>query len=131
MTDHNEEDQHLCIFAQETAPYVHVRMFPLQSQYDAWQTGEELVSTNATYINEYGANMTKIFEANYVNNAEYGVNHAAFFDSCHHHCGEWNDIVIDGYTASEAQYQFYYGTNTHNKFWFQDELYPCDTCCNP
>eukprot|EP01084_Bolivina_argentea_P281690 482005_1 len=129
MADHKPEDQHLCIFAQETAPYVHVKMFPLQSRYDSWQDGQELRSGNATLINEYGANMTKIFEANYVNNAKYGKSHAAFFDSCHHHCGEWNAITIDGMKSSQAQFQFYYGNNTHNKFWFQDKPYPCSSCC--
>ena len=129
MADHSDEDKHLCIFAQETAPYVHVKMFPLQSRYDSWQDSQELISSNATLINEYGANMTKIFETNYINNARYDEEHAAFFDSCHHHCGEWNAIIIDGYKSSEAQVQFYFGNNTHNKFWFQDEVYPCNSCC--
>ena len=104
-------------------------MFPLQSRYDSWQTGQELRSDDPILINEYGANMTKVFGTNYINNEEYDVYHAAFFDSCHHHCGEWNSIKIDGMTSSEAQFQFYYGNNTHDKFWFQDEAYPCDSCC--
>merc|ERR1719242_1046765 len=92
MADHKAEDQHLCMFAQETAPYVHVKMFPLQSRFDSWQTGQELRSSDAGQINEYGHNMTNVFFENYINNAKYGTNHAAFFDSCAHHCGEWNSI---------------------------------------
>ena len=129
MADHKAEDQHLCMFAQETAPYVHVKMFPLQSRFDSWQTSQELRSSDATLINEYGANMTKVFEANYINNAKYGESHAAFFDSCHHHCGEWNAITIDGMKSPQAQFEFYYGNNTHNKFWFQNDSYPCSSCC--
>ncbi len=48
----------------------------------------------------------------------------------HHHCGEWNAFAIDGQTASQAQFEFYYGNNTHNKLWFQNDKYPCNPCCN-
>eukprot|EP00483_Globobulimina_turgida_P003042 UN03047 len=123
-------DQHLCIFAPETAPYVHVKMFALQSRFDKWQDLQyELKPQKVALINDYGAEMTRIFEANYVNSIKYGKNHAAFFDSCDHHCGEWNEITIDGMTASQAQVEFYFGDNTNNKFWFQNYSYPCDTCC--
>eukprot|EP01083_Nonionella_stella_P157954 513394_1 len=126
---HNAKETSKCIFAEETAKYLKVKMFPIQSRFDYWQTLYQLKSSNATLINTYADNMTKVFKRNYANNSEYGQKRAAFFDSCHHHCGEWDSIIIDGMKASQAQFEFYYGNNTHDRFWFQDETYPCHSCC--
>lgn len=122
-------DEYKCMFAQETAPYENIRMFPLQSRFDSWQSGCELGSSDAAQINAYGANLTANFEAMYIKGGDYAAMHSGFLDSCYHHCGEWNAFQIDGMTASQAQFEFYYGNLTHDKFFFQDETYPCSTCC--
>ena len=126
--DANSADTLKCMFAQETAPYENIRMFPLQSRFDSWQSGCELQSNNAADINDYGANLTTNFENMYIKNGKYKMMHSGFLDSCYHHCGEWNAFQIDGLTASQAQYQVYYGNNTQ-QWWFQQETYPCEACC--
>ena len=57
----------------------------------------------------------------------------AFLDSCHHHCGMWNQIRIDGQLVSEAFAQWYdsIGTKKPKTVWKQGEAYPCDACCKP
>jgi len=129
MQKHDEDDKHLCMFAQQTAPYVHVKMFPLQSRFDSWQTDCELESKNPKVINEYGTNFTQIFEATYLNGTQYKEQHAAWLESCYHHCWNFDTIVIDNFYPYQAQFEVYYGNLTHSKFWFQEEVYPCSTCC--
>eukprot|EP01084_Bolivina_argentea_P281692 482007_1 len=104
----NSGQEWKCMFAQESAPYENIRMFPLQSRFDSWQTGCELGSSNVNDVNDYGTNLTTNFMNMYVNSKQYSTGHAGFLDSCHHHCGEWNAFEIDGQTASQAQFQFYY-----------------------
>ena len=119
----------LCSFAQEVASFIKPKMFPLQSRYDAWQTSQELQSELPSEVNAYGQNFTYWFIKEYLNTGLYTSNHAAFLDSCHHHCGEWNSILIDNYNSSRAQFDFYYNILKHNKFFFQNVTYPCRGCC--
>ena len=118
--------EYLCMFAQETAPYSFVNMFALQSEYDAWQVDNELVSKNDREINDYGQNLT----ATIMNTYATGSKHDIFLDSCFHHCGEWDSIEIDGYKASKAQYEWYNQQGNHAPVWFQNKTYPCNSCCN-
>ena len=108
--------------------------FPLQSRFDSWQAGCELGSKDAAQMNEYGKNLSSNFWIAGMLSGVFcrwniqDVNLRADLCFSLHHCGEWNAFKIEGYTASKAQYDFYYG-NTHNRFWFQEEDYPCSNCC--
>ena len=127
----SDEYKYLCIFAQETVPYNKYNTLGLQSQYDLWQTGNMLVSGNFGEINDYGQNLSATIFDTYLNNGDYKDNHSIFLSSCAYHCGEWNDIVIDGYKASQAQYDWYNGNFTaHSRIWYQNETYPCLRCCD-
>lgn len=51
------QDQHYrCQFAEHSAKYLHTPMFPLQSEYDAWQTGHVLAPGDD--VNTMGKNIT-------------------------------------------------------------------------
>jgi hypothetical protein len=121
---------YMCMFAQFTSPYIKSSLFPLQSRFDSWQTGCELQSNNPNDIGGYGANLTTNFMNLEQNCAGCSTIHSGFLDSCHHHCGEWNQMHIDGSTSSQAQVQWYTQKLTHARLWFQDEPYPCNSCCN-
>jgi hypothetical protein len=56
----------------------------------------------------------------------------AFLDSCHHHCGSWNTIRIDGDLVSGAIQKWYdsIGQAGAKKLWNQNKPYPCTACCN-
>lgn len=124
----NTQNPLKCMFAQETAPYENIRMFPLQSRFDAWQQGCELGTNDPTQENIYGNNLTINFENMYIMNGKYSSSHSGYLDSCLHHCGEWNAFQINGMTASKAQYAFYMGQNKQ-QWWFQNYTYPCSSCC--
>ena len=129
-------DAYNCVFAQNIAPYVDLPLFALNSRFDAWQTSNILGSTNATLINEFGANFTDIINANFFekNDASNNNGHAAYIDSCHHHCGDWDALHDDNYTQATAHYAFYQGKVVGGKqneyIWFQNDTYPCTDCCN-
>eukprot|EP01084_Bolivina_argentea_P088257 159364_1 len=118
-----------CMFASVLSPYIKSKTLALQSRFDSYQLNSELRSPqnkNDTIVNMYGTNLTHVFMSEYIN-----TGHAGFLDSCEHHTGKWNDITIDGYNSSDAQVEIWFGNNTHNKLWFQNETYPCQSCCNP
>lgn len=118
-------DQYKCIFAQETAPYNNIKMFPLQSRFDSWQLYCEVDNNDNSTVNEYGNNFTTIINEQYRDT--YTTLHSGFIDSCDHHCQEWNDIHINNMTASQAQYKAYY--SNEKVYYVQEELYPCPQCC--
>jgi len=58
---------------------------------------------------------------------------AIFLDSCHHHCGEWNQIHIDGITSPFAVQTWYTKGASglpNGGYMDQNQVYPCDACCN-
>lgn len=81
-----------CFFAEHTAPHVTTPLFPLQSEYDSWQAGNILGSKDAAQLNAFGKDLTKRYQDNVLRHARNG----GFLDSCFHHCGEWDQIVING-----------------------------------
>ena len=124
-------DPFQCNFAQNTVEYISVPMFALQARFDAWQTSCIIETVNPVEINEYGANFTTIFMNSYITGGDYHELHGAFLDSCHHHCGEWNEMHVDGMDQSQAELQFYSKhSNTDRHLWFQNATYPCNSCCN-
>ena len=124
----------LCIFAESVAPFIQSKMFPLQSRFDPFQLGHNVsdYKYNDTFSNKYGDYFTNIWFNNYLLST-FGLLHSGFCDSCVHHCGEWNNIEINGYIASQAMYQWYHDLLDNNKrIFFQNETFPCnDVCCFP
>jgi len=102
----------------------------MQSQYDAWQTGNVQGTGGNAKTQILGNNITaRIKSMLMAKNNESG----AFLDSCHHHCGSWNSIRIDGDLVSVALQKWYNGIGKagNKKLWNQNKAYPCDACCKP
>jgi len=119
-----------CMFAEHSSEHIHSPVFAMQSQYDAWQTGHVQGNGGAAKTQELGYNITTSIQATLMkSNYESG----AFLDSCHHHCGSWNSIRIDGDLISGAFQKWYNGVGTpgSKKLWNQNQPYPCDACCKP
>eukprot|EP01084_Bolivina_argentea_P044960 82751_1 len=118
-----------CVFAQNVAPYITKKLFALQSRFDKWQLRHELCNdTNGTIVNGYGYNLTFNFIDKFINTNK--TIHGAYLDSCEHHGFEWNQIFIDGYLQSSASIDFYYNNLTHPSLFFQNDSFPCSSCCN-
>jgi len=129
-----DDPAYLCQFAEHTAVFTHTPIFPLQSTYDSWQTDHVLFLPNtAADVQRLGDNLTKRITANL-----FGPHpgSGAFLDSCHHHCGAWNSIRIDGDLVSTAFAKWYAGLDAPGglppkRVWKQGQPYPCDACCKP
>ena len=124
-----------CMFAQNVAPFINIPFFALNSEYDSWQTKNILGSSNDLLINKYGSNFTNILKEKFLNynNISNNNNRGAFIDSCHHHCGNFDSMIIDNYTQATAHQLFYNSkviNNDNNIYtWFQNKSYPCQSCC--
>jgi len=119
-------DTWMCMFAEHTAEHIQSPIFPLQSKYDSWQTGNVLspwATEDAT--NAFGAELT----TRLINTVLDKPQNGAFLDACHHHCGNFNVMVTDGETQATAFAKWYNG-NAGNHFYNQDQAYPCDDCCS-
>ena len=148
-----EMDDWKCMFAEHVSPYVHTPMFVLQSEYDSWQTSNVLKPSRISAlisdddvdhdqaINILGKNITARLESNLFH---VHPKSGGFVDSCHHHCGAWGQIVIDGDTVAQAFSKWYSGLDDHQtdinqkskgtrnkKVWSQNQTYPCEVCCHP
>eukprot|EP00698_Gefionella_okellyi_P001026 TRINITY_DN1088_c0_g1_i2.p2 TRINITY_DN1088_c0_g1~~TRINITY_DN1088_c0_g1_i2.p2 ORF type:complete len:292 (+),score=47.45 TRINITY_DN1088_c0_g1_i2:346-1221(+) len=124
-----------CAFAQYTSQHCHTRMFALQSQYDQYQLGAILHSTQAQLVNPYGATLLRTLNQSVFESGPQRDANAAFLDSCVHHCGGWSTglngdyrIIIDGQSALQAFEEWYY-EQSERRLWIQDVLYPCEACC--
>ena len=124
-------DAYKCIFAQWSAQHIKTPTFPLQSQYDSWQTGNVMGSTSDPAVqNAFGKNLTALVESNLLNQPQHGV----FLDSCHHHCGNWDGSMIDSVlsgAALEAWYTKGSAALPNKGFYNQNKPFPCDACCKP
>jgi len=114
-------DRWHCIFAEHTSPHITTPIFPLQSQYDSWQIPNILGSNNPVDINKYGALLVSLVNADVLNNNANSI----ILDSCHHHCGGWDTITIDGETQAKA-FSTWYGGNNHR--FIDNKPYPCTSC---
>ena len=77
-----------CMFAEHTMKHISTPLFPLQSEYDSWQTAYDLGSADAAKINTYGEKLTGLVRTNLLNQKQHGI----FLDNCHHHCGAWGHL---------------------------------------
>ena len=117
-----------CVFAQNIAQFVNVKLFALQGRFDSWQLTHEICEeNNDTASNGYGYNLTVNLLNNFIDTNK--SLHFSYLDSCYHHCGQWNTILIDGYDQSTAQVAIYYNNISHSNLFFQNYSYPCSTCC--
>lgn len=119
-----------CMFAEHASEHIKSPIFAMQSQYDSWQTGHVQGTGGAAKTQDLGNNITmRVQTMLMAKNPESG----AFLDSCHHHCGAWNSISIDGDLVSEAIQTWYNGIGHagSKKLWNQNQAYPCDACCTP
>lgn len=121
----NEVPQSNCMFAEHTMKYIQTPTFPLQSEYDSWQTANDLGSKDAGLINQYGANLTALVHQNLLNQPQHGI----FLDSCHHHCGGWGQYHQGNFTQPTAMQMWYNSAGTQ-RAWIQGQPYPCESCCH-
>merc|ERR1719201_566151 len=125
---HPEDLRWKCMFAEHSAEHIRHPVFAMQSEYDSWQTGHVLKGGKP--VQTLGNNITSRIQSMLMaHNKESG----AFLDSCHHHCGAWNSIKIDGDLVSVAIQKWYNGIGQPNnkKLWNQNKPYPCNDCCKP
>jgi hypothetical protein len=123
-----------CLFAYHLLPYVATPVLALNSAYDATEgdgecgAGSGIVFdwANATSVNACGDYIRGLMRA------LLRPPSAVFLDSCHHHCGEWGSITIEGLTSPRALAVWYAAgaAALPNAGWMNQALpYPCDTCC--
>merc|ERR1711972_877446 len=128
---HNGEEWK-CMFAEHSAEHIRSPVFAMQSAYDSWQTGNVQGTGGNAKTQVLGNNITaRIKSMLMARNNESG----AFLDSCHHHCGAWNSIRIDGDVVSVAIQKWYAGIGDplrgKKKLWNQNKPFPCPECCKP
>jgi len=121
----NRDNVFSCYFAQHTAPFIRTPIFPLQSRFDAWQIPNILGSNNVTLVTDFGHYLTEQMFDQLLPYPRAGL----WLDSCEHHCGGWPGIKIDGYSMATAFAEFYQSVGNGRRIWFQDEDYPCKSCC--
>jgi len=113
-----------CFFAQHTSPFIKTPIFPLQSEYDSWQVGNDLGSSDPSQVNTYGTLLTNLVKTQVL---DTNPQNSVFLDSCYHHCGDWNTIKIGGLTQAQAFKEWYQGSKN---VWVQGKPYPCQSCCS-
>jgi hypothetical protein len=114
-----------CIFPEYMVPYIHTPFFAIQSMFDTWQLGlEGFHKDNIKEINNYGLMFKERFNSVVLNKNRNGI----FLDSCYHHCGGWNDIIINNTNVSIA-FQMFYNSNQTTKEYIQNESHLCEKCC--
>lgn len=123
-----------CYFAEHTLPFIKSPIFALQSTVDAWQLPNELGTTaDATLINEYRVRSISRLQETLLADPKHG----GFIDSCMHHCGMWDNLVVDGWRAADAFVAWYAaqraswqaGTVPQSMAWWQGKKWPCTECC--
>jgi hypothetical protein len=125
----NVADPALCIFAEVVARTLKTPVFAQQSTYDTYQIAAILDEplTNSSAINAYGAMLDTRLRAALI---EPHADAAVFLDSCAHHVGAWDEIIIDGMLVHEALQAFYASIGLGGKrVWAQGRAYPCAACC--
>ena len=122
-------DAWMCNFAQHTASFNKAPLFARQSTYDSWQQSNVLGSSDVVAVNAFGANLTKLITGSLLSQTQ----HAAFLDSCSHHCGERDDIIIDGDIVHVAFWKWWNNTlagKPTKQLWQQGKPFRCDACCH-
>ena len=119
--------EHLCMFAEHTAPFVHTPLFALQSQYDSWQ--RYFVIDSMAEAQRLGDNITARLLANAL--TPHPQN-GAFLSACGYHTGGWGWLKIDGDWQRDAFASWYASLGSGNvsrRVWREARAYPCAECC--
>lgn len=126
-----------CLFAYHLVPFLRTPVMALNSAYDATMgdgecghSGIMLNWTDPTSVNACG-NYVRWQMRHLLSGADNG--NAVFLDSCKHHCGEWGQITIGNLTSPFAVQQWYNGGANSlpgGGYLDQNQVYPCDACCN-
>jgi len=124
------KDPEKCIFAQWTSPFIKTPTFPLQSQYDSWQTANVMGNSDAATQMAFGKNLTGLVQSLFLTPSH--PQHGIFLDSCHHHCGAWNGPIINDWGSGVALNEWYLKGSPalpNKGFFNQNKPFPCDACC--
>ena len=125
-----------CLFAYHLIPYIKTPIFALNSAYDATM-GPGQCGADSGIVMDWNNNTAVNLCGNYVRSQLKQLlkpPSAVFLDSCHHHCGEWNQITILKLTCSKALQLWYQGGASalpNDGYMDQDQPYPCNSCCSP
>jgi O-palmitoleoyl-L-serine hydrolase len=115
-----------CIFAETVATTLVTPAFALQGKYDSWQLGGGDAGINLTdtaAVNAWGALLSERIGSTLLAQPQHG----AFLDSCLHHCGGFDNFVVDGFTQATAHAAWYAGGS--RRLYNQTQSYPCQACC--
>jgi len=130
----NEKLGYKCLFAYHMIPYITSPIFILNSAYDATMADGACGYSGINFNWNDAATVNGC--ANYIRSLMKSLvvpPSAVFLDSCKHHCGEWNSIMISGQTSSSA-FKIWYtmGDNSlpNHGYMDQNQPYPCDSCCS-
>mmetsp|Transcript_7094 Transcript_7094/g.14333 ORF Transcript_7094/g.14333 Transcript_7094/m.14333 type:complete len:550 (-) Transcript_7094:148-1797(-) len=120
-----------CIFAERISPFISTPLLALQSRFDSWQTAMDLDSTDHQQINQWGERTVELMRSSLL---AHNGKHAAFIDSCAHHCNFWNQLESsDGLTQPMAFQRWYsrisQGQMPETQEHFRLEPFPCEACC--
>eukprot|EP00931_Biecheleriopsis_adriatica_P065639 TRINITY_DN40131_c0_g1_i1.p1 TRINITY_DN40131_c0_g1~~TRINITY_DN40131_c0_g1_i1.p1 ORF type:complete len:433 (+),score=54.95 TRINITY_DN40131_c0_g1_i1:54-1301(+) len=127
-------EESVCMFAEHTVAFIKTPLFALQSVTDSWQLGNELGFQDAAHVNEYRVAATSRILTAFGDRTDRG----GFIDSCVHHCGMWDELVIDGVRMADAFTLWYTSQRTAwtqksvptgKRFWWQAQAFPCQECC--
>src|SRR5437764_990138 len=99
----NSKNPGKCLFAEHVSPFIKTPIFALQARYDTWQIGNELGNKVVAQVRSYGAQLTQIFQKNFLAQKRNG----AFLDSCAHHCGGYDSIHLKKINSALAFQQWY------------------------
>jgi len=123
-----------CLFAYHILPFITSPIFALNSAYDATMGDGECGHSGITFNWNNPASVNAC--GNYIRGLMrvlLAPPSAVFLDSCKHHCGEWNSILIDNQTSSSA-FKLWYtqgDDSLPNKGYIdQNQSYPCNACCS-
>lgn len=111
-----------CIFVQNVAPFITSRVWAVQSQFDPAQP---MTSHKPAAVNAYGARLVNTIQSTLLQ--PHKAN-GAWMYSCYQHCGGW-EFDVDGTTAAYTLGPFFDGA-TSQHVWFDNETYPCASCCD-
>lgn len=114
-----------CIFPEYIIPHIRTPFFAIQSIFDSWQlTLEGYKEGNIKEINDYGV----MFRERFISTVICENRNNIFLDSCYHHGGKWNEIIINNTNVGLA-FQRFYNNGQDIKEYIQNESHPCEKCC--
>jgi len=123
-----------CLFAYHLYPFIKTPVLALNSAFDATMgngdcghSGMNFNWNNASSVNDCGNYVRLLFRTQFLPPS------AVFLDSCHHHCGMWNAIPIDGIKSPQALNVWYTSGSIalpNGGYIDQSQIYPCDKCCS-